>query len=150
MNHKVPRRGPKTYEQKNPYSDKQYHGRNKIPPDEDGTGWEIDANGVRTAERVRDETTGCDITTKRISARPPWSWLPPGLWLAPLSAPAAGSDPLEPPWPDLLIACGRQTAAPAAAIGRASKGHTFTVQLLDPRMAPEQFGLVVAPRPARP
>jgi hypothetical protein len=92
------------------------------------------------------EAIGCDITTKRISARPPWSWLPPGLWLAPLSAPAAGSDPLEPPWPDLLIACGRQTAAPAAAIGRASKGHTFTVQLLDPRMAPEQFGLVVAPR----
>ncbi len=92
------------------------------------------------------EAIGFPITTKRISARRPWSWLPPGLWLAPLSAPTADSDPLTPPWPDLLIACGRQTAAPAAAIGRASKGHTFTVQLLDPRMAPEHFGLVVAPR----
>ena len=40
LNHKVPRRGPKTYEQKNPYSDKQHHDRNKIPPDKDGTGWE--------------------------------------------------------------------------------------------------------------
>lgn len=92
------------------------------------------------------EAIGFHITAKRISARPPWSWLPPGLWLAPLSAPAAGSDPLTPPWPDLLIACGRQAAAPAAAIGRTSKGHTLTVQLLDPRMAPEHFGLVVAPR----
>lgn len=92
------------------------------------------------------EAVGYPITVKQITARPPWSWLPPGLWLAPLRAADAGSDALTPPWPDLLIACGRQSAAPAAAIGRAAKGATFTVQLLDPRMAPESFDLVVAPR----
>ena len=92
------------------------------------------------------EAVGFVVTTKRIAARPPWSWLPPGLWLAPLMASDANSDPLTPPWPDLLIACGRQVAAPAAAIGRAAKGGTFTVQLLDSRMAPERFDLVVTPR----
>lgn len=92
------------------------------------------------------EAVGFVVTTKRIAARPPWSWLPPGLWLAPLMALDADSDPLTPPWPNLLIACGRQVAAPAAAIGRAAKGGTFTVQLLDSRMAPERFDLVVTPR----
>ena len=92
------------------------------------------------------EVIGLEATLKRVAPRPPWSWLPPGLWFAALAAPGPGGDPLAPPWPELLIGCGRQTAALSPAIRRASRGGTFTVQLLDPRMSPEQFDLVVAPR----
>ena len=92
------------------------------------------------------EAIGLEATVKRVATRAPWSWLPPGLWLAALAAPGLGSDPLAPPWPDLLIACGRQTAALSVAIRRASGGCTFTVQLLDSRISPDRFDLVVAPR----
>jgi len=37
-----------------------------------------------------------------------------------------GSSPLEPPWPDLVIGCGRNTARPALAIRRASGGRRET------------------------
>ena len=92
------------------------------------------------------EAVGFETTVKRIMVRRPWSWLPPGLWVRAFDACGPGSDALEPPWPDLLIACGRQSAALSMAIRRASAERCFTVQLLDPRCSPERFDLVVAPR----
>ncbi len=92
------------------------------------------------------EAVGLATTVKRVRPRAPWSHLPPLLWLAPFSAPGPGSDPLEPPWPDLLIAAGRQSVALSIAIKRASDGRCFTVQLLDPRVDPANFDLVVAPK----
>ncbi len=92
------------------------------------------------------EAVGLQTVVKRITPRAPWSWLPPSLWFNALRAPGPGGDRLTPPWPDLLIACGRQSVAPAMAIGRASARRCFTVQLLDPRTPLERFDLVVAPR----
>ena len=92
------------------------------------------------------EAVGLATTIKRVRPRAPWSLLPPQLWLAPFSAPGPGSDPLAPPWPDLLIAAGRQSVALSIAIKRASGGRCFTVQLLDPRVDPANFDLVVAPK----
>lgn len=91
------------------------------------------------------EALGVEAVVKRIAPRPPWRWLPPLLWPAPLRAPGRGGDALAPPWPALLIATGRQTVAPAIAIGRASGGRTVTVQIQDPAVDPARFGLVVAP-----
>lgn len=85
-------------------------------------------------------------TDKRVVIRQPWLSLPPGLWPAPLSAPGPGSSELAPPWPDLLIASGRQTVAIAAAIRRASGGRTFAVQIQKPGISPRHFDLVVTPR----
>jgi mitochondrial fission protein ELM1 len=42
---------------------------------------------------------------------------------------AAGSDPLEPPWPELVIAAGRRTAPVALWIREQSAGRTRLVQL---------------------
>ena len=92
------------------------------------------------------EAVGFETSIKRISPRAPWSWLPPALWFRALSAPGPGGDQLRPPWPDLLIACGRLSVAPAMAIGRAAAGRCFTVQLLDPRVPAARFDLVAAPR----
>ncbi len=91
---------------------------------------------------------------KRLSPRFPWSALPPQLWLSPLSTPAttgstqggAGGGQLAPPWPDILIATGRQTVAPALAIKRASGGATFCVQIQNPAWRRDAFDLLAIPK----
>ena len=53
---------------------------------------------------------------------------------------------LAPPWPALAIGCGRQAASLTRALRAMSGGKTFTVQILDPRIDPALFDVVVAPR----
>ncbi len=50
---------------------------------------------------------------------------------------------LGPPWPDLVIATGKRTAPVALWIKQQSAGHTKLVQLGRPRMALNDFDLVV-------
>ena len=92
------------------------------------------------------EALGLDIVRKHVHPRPPWKFLPPYLWLAPLRAFTPGSDALTPPWPDILIATGRVTVAASIAIRRASRGRTFTIQIQNPGVAFRHFDLVIPPR----
>lgn len=92
------------------------------------------------------EAMGLEADVKTIVNRAPWRYLAPGMWLAPLSAPGPPGDPLAPPWPDILIATGRQAVAPAAAIRRASGGATFAIQIQNPGIALDRFDVVIAPR----
>ena len=64
---------------------------------------------------------------------------PPRLWT---TMPAS----LAPPWPDLLITCGRRSARLSVALRRASGGAIFTAHIQDPRLPPRRFDLVLAPR----
>jgi uncharacterized protein len=91
------------------------------------------------------EATGFPFVEKQLSIRRPWAWLPPRLWLAPLHAASEGGVPLAPPWPDLVIGCGRHSAMPALAIRRASGGHTFATQIQDPRVGRHEFDLLFVP-----
>jgi len=91
------------------------------------------------------ERLGLKPEIKRIVPRFPWTVLPPQLWVAPLAAPGPKGDRLAPPWPDILIATGRQTVAPALAIKRGSGGKTRTIQIQHPRVALSRFDLVIAP-----
>jgi uncharacterized protein len=97
------------------------------------------------------EAVGLPFVERRFVARFPWTHLPPALWSDPARARAQESDPLAPPWPDLLITCGRVCAAAGIAIKRASGGHTFLVQIQDPRIGRRDFDLMVVPAhdPAR-
>jgi len=90
-------------------------------------------------------TLGHDPDIKTVDLRRPWAWLPPTLVPARTCVVTADSTPLVPPWPDLLIASGRKSVAPAQAIRRASGGRTFCVQIQDPGIAVGSFDLVVAP-----
>lgn len=92
------------------------------------------------------EALGLEIVRKHIHPRPPWKYLPPPLWLAPLHAFTSESDPIAPPWPEILIATGRVTVAPSIAIRRASRGRTFTIQIQNPGVAFRHFDLVIPPR----
>ena len=123
------------------------------PPDtcwvvsDGGAGMEVQCLGLA-------EALGFEPRVKRIQVTKPWRWLPPRLIpnplaaISPQGAPRGGPncDPLAPPWPELLIASGRQTVAPSMAIRRASGGRTFTVQIQNPVVDPAAFDVVVAPR----
>ena len=52
---------------------------------------------------------------------------------------------LTPPWPDLLITCGRQSVPAALAVRRASKLKTFCVHIQDPMADPAGFDVVIVP-----
>lgn len=101
--------------------------------------------GMENQCRGLAEWLGLAALVKRIRIRPPWRWLPPSLWINPLAAIARSGDPLNPPWPDLLIATGRLSVAPAAAIRRRAAGRTIAVQIQDPAVDPARFDLVVVP-----
>ncbi len=83
---------------------------------------------------------------KRIQVNRPWRWLTPWLIPNPLGAISTVRDSLEPPWPDLLISCGRQAVAPAIAVQKASAGDTFIVHVQDPVVDPTRFDVVVTPQ----
>src|SRR6267154_486595 len=91
------------------------------------------------------EATGFPFIEKQLSVRARWAWLPPQLWLAPFGAVITEAGPLRPPWPDLVIGCGRLSAMPALAIRRASAGRTFAAQVQDPRVGRNEFDLLFVP-----
>ncbi len=92
------------------------------------------------------EAVGFDIEVKRISVKAPWRWLPAGLWLDRFSALHHSGDALDPPWPDLLIGCGRMSVPYSLAVRRKSLRQTFTVQIQNPAISTKGFDLVVPPR----
>src|SRR5687767_8286078 len=91
------------------------------------------------------EATGFRFVERVLTVRPPWRWLPPGAWVAPLRAAREGGAPLMPPWPDLAIGCGRNAVRPALAIRRASGGRTVVAHVQDPRFARGEFDLLCVP-----
>jgi uncharacterized protein len=91
------------------------------------------------------EATGFPFIEKPLAIRFPWACLPPQLWFMPLRATAGSGASLAPPWPDLVIGCGRNTARPALAIRRASGGRTVAAQVQYPGVGRAEFDLLVVP-----
>ena len=59
------------------------------------------------------EAVGFPFQEKTIRLRAPWRWLPPQFWPSGVMGLDSTSDPLAPPWPDLVISCGRKSIGPA-------------------------------------
>jgi mitochondrial fission protein ELM1 len=91
------------------------------------------------------EAAGFPFIEKRLAIRFPWSRLPPYLWLWPSRASGSTGARLAPPWPDLVIACGRNAAMPALAIKQASGGNTLVAQIQNPGVGQNEFDLFVVP-----
>ena len=110
--------------------------------------WAVHDGKVGMASQVLGlaEAVGFPFVEKRLAIRAPWSHLMPPLWLNPLAALGPEGDRLEPPWPDLLISCGRNTVAPAQAVKRASGGRTFWAHIQDPRFGRDRADLLVVPQ----
>lgn len=85
------------------------------------------------------------LTTKRVSMRTPWRWLPAGFVPFPRQAMTIASDELSPPWPDIWIGCGRASIPYSMGVRRWSNGRTFVAQLQDPRINVREFDVVIPP-----
>ncbi len=87
---------------------------------------------------------------KRIKLRSPWKQLSPYLQCGLSYAFSEKGNPIEPPWPDILIASGRASVPAALFVRRTSreesKKGTFTIQIQNPVISPSNFDLVVVPR----
>lgn len=83
----------------------------------------------------------------RIRVAQPWDLFAPRLVAGALAAirDADGRMPAA-PWPDLAIGCGRRAALLTRALRRCSGGRSWTVQILDPRIATGAWDLVIAPQ----
>ncbi len=92
------------------------------------------------------EAMGLVPTVKRLRAGFPWTVVPPRLWLGALHAVGRSGDRLEPPWPDMVISCGKRSAMPALAVKRASAGQAFAVHIQAPPVDYRRFDLVVVPK----
>jgi mitochondrial fission protein ELM1 len=96
------------------------------------------------------EALGVTPIVKRVVLRTPWRQFTPYVRYGLDKAFARKGDPIAPPWPDLLIATGRQSI-PASLLARAQSGKnntrptTVTVQIQDPALDPSYFDLVIAP-----
>ena len=114
----------------------------------EGTAWTVTDGKPGMVSQVLGlaEALALEIVEKHLVIRAPWRWLPPEAWVRPLAALAPESDRLEPPWPDVVIGCGRMSIAPALAVRRASAGRSFAVQLQKPAWSSRCFDLVAAPR----
>lgn len=97
------------------------------------------------------ERLGLTPDERVVHPRAPWVWLMPHAWRLPLlgvdprETPGAAASPLQPPYPDLVIASGRRAATYLPALKRASRGRTFTVLLKDPRTSPAIADFVWVP-----
>jgi mitochondrial fission protein ELM1 len=94
-------------------------------------GFETQALGVA-------EALGVVPVVKHVRQSAPWHWLAP--W-----GPVADAGDIVPPWPDLVIAAGRQSIPFARMIRRRSRGQTFVAVLQDPRVPPAWFDFVWVP-----
>lgn len=96
------------------------------------------------------EALGLKPIVKRVRLRAPWRQLSPFLRFGLEHAFEEDSDPLTPPWPDLLIATGRASVPASLFVRRATmrngRSKTFTVQLQNPVIDPSRFDLVIVPR----
>jgi len=85
-------------------------------------------------------------TALTLTPRAPWTWLPAGAWPFPKRAlPRETRRVLTPPWPNVWIGAGRRTAPYSAAVRAWSGGETLVVHILDARIDPDRFDLLVTP-----
>lgn len=94
------------------------------------------------------DALGLVPVVKQVALRAPWLQLSPYFRLGHAYAFTEQSDKLAPPWPDLLIASGRQSVAAALYVrseSRRTGQRTVTVFIQNPGISPKHFDLVIAP-----
>jgi len=102
------------------------------------TAWAVTTGeaGMRSQARGLAEAVA-ETVVEKTAPHQPWG----GRW----PWPSGGTgDRFEPPWPDVLITCGRRSVALSMALRKASGGKIVTVHVQDPRTDPAAFDLVVA------
>jgi mitochondrial fission protein ELM1 len=100
--------------------------------------------GMRSQALGLAEAVGLPVEEKRIAVRRPWSWLPGGLLPIPLSALGPEGDRLAPPWPLVVVGCGRRSIGIALSVKRLSGGRTIAAYVQNPEWGRRDFDVVAA------
>jgi mitochondrial fission protein ELM1 len=84
------------------------------------------------------------VEEKTVVPVQPWSLLPAGMW--PRWALGLGNSgtPLQSPWPDVVVSCGRHAIGPALWIKRQSGGRTQLIHAQHPRTAAGAYDAIIA------
>jgi uncharacterized protein len=104
------------------------------------------AAGFRTQARGLAEAVIPDAVEKTVDVMAPWSLAPPALWPLTLMGLDPKKDRLQPPWPDVVVSCGRKAAKVAIAVKRASGGKTLAVHIQHPLAPASEFDLIIPMR----
>ncbi|HNR92264.1 MAG TPA: mitochondrial fission ELM1 family protein [Dokdonella sp.] len=113
---------------------------------EDTTAWAI-SDGAAGNERQALALAGAlcsDPCNVHIDIDAPWRWLAPRLVAG--SRRAVHGQGFAEPWPALAVGCGRLAALATRGLAGWAGGRCLRVQILDPRIHPRHYDLVVAPR----
>jgi len=104
----------------------------------------MEAQGIAVAEAV-----GLPFSLRRVRVQGAMRLLPARLQIyvppAPLLRSVAANEPLQPPWPRLVISIGRRSVPIALAIKRLAQPPAFTLHIQNPKVPPRLFDLIAAP-----
>jgi mitochondrial fission protein ELM1 len=92
------------------------------------------------------ETLGLKPEIKRVRLRKLWRELSPYLLFGKRMAVSRKGDPLQPPWPDLVIGTGRLSIVPSLYIKEMTKGRSVHVQIQNPVLPTDLFDAVIVPQ----
>lgn len=95
--------------------------------------------------RLLADALGWPYETRTLRMRPEWVLGKPPVRESLAHVDRERSDPLAPPWPELLVTAGRRLSSAALWVQRASGGTTKLVLIGKPRRHLRRFDLVVAP-----
>lgn len=91
------------------------------------------------------EALGLKPVIKRVRLRKFWRDFSPYANIFTRMAFSRKGDKIQPPWPDMVIATGRQSIIPALHIKKMSGGKTFLVQIQNPAIPTSYFDMVIVP-----
>lgn len=98
---------------------------------------------VETLARALTARLGWPCERKRLVVRPEWRVAKPKVGVRVDHVDLAASDPLAPPWPEVLITIGRRPSSVALWAREQSGGHTRIVLVGKPSSPIEWYDLVV-------
>jgi uncharacterized protein len=105
------------------------------------------ATGNQRQALALAERLGLPVRHLVLEPRAPWSWLAPRrLPGGSLALPVAQRRVFAPPWPRVVVGCGRSAAFFTRQLRSLAGGRCYTVQILDPRIDPRHWDAVIAPR----
>jgi mitochondrial fission protein ELM1 len=109
-------------------------------PDNNLVAWALTTGeaGMRTQARGLAQAVAQTVVEKIAPVMTPLEWVGARLGATPLPR------DIKPPWPDIVISCGRRSVPLALRIKRASHGKSLTVHIQDPRSQYGEFDLIVA------
>jgi uncharacterized protein len=104
-----------------------------------------DKAGDNAQVRIVADSLGWPYAVKQLAFRAPYVIGKPRFRVSLHHVDQAKSDPLEPPWPDLILTVGRRPSMAALWVSEQTRGQARLVVIGRPKRWLDRFDLVIAP-----